>query len=145
MNVAVGDGRPGLVSSNSIVTAAVNLTLTACLAPLLGFWGVLAGTVLALSAGSVVFVVRFLRIYGLPLGDHLRAVGPPAALALGLTLAMVPLGLLMGWDTASRWHSAVVVVSCVAVYAVVYWPLASRFGFLPEKLTLPALRRRQLA
>jgi O-antigen/teichoic acid export membrane protein len=145
MNVAVGDGRPGLVSSNSIATAAANLALTACLAPLLGFWGVLAGTVLALSAGSVVFVVRFLRIYELPLGDHIRAVGPPAALALGLTLAMVPFGVLMGWDTTSRWHSAIVVLSCVAVYALVYWPLAGRLGFLPEKLTLSALRRRQLA
>jgi O-antigen/teichoic acid export membrane protein len=145
MNVAVGDGRPGLVSSNSIVTAAANLALTACLAPLLGFWGVLAGTVLALSAGSLVFVARFLRVYGLPFRDHVTAVGPPAALALGLTLAMVGVGMLMGWDTGSRWHSAIVVVGCVAVYALVYWPLAGRLGFLPEKLTLPALRRRQLA
>jgi O-antigen/teichoic acid export membrane protein len=145
MNVAVGDGRPGLVSSNSIVTAAVNVALTAALAPLLGFWGVLAGTVLALSAGSLVFVVRFLRTYGLPFRDHLAAVGPPAALALGLTAALIPVGVLLGWDTVSRLRSAAVVVSCVAVYTIVYWPLAGRLGFLPEKLTLPVLRRRQLA
>jgi O-antigen/teichoic acid export membrane protein len=145
MNVAVGDGRPGLVSSNSIVTAAVNIALTATLAPLLGFWGVLAGTVLALSAGSLVFVVRFVRTYRLAVREHLAAVGPPAALALGLTAALVPFGMLLGWDTASRLRSAAVVVSFVAVYLLVYWPLAGRLGFLPAKLTLPLLRRRQLA
>jgi O-antigen/teichoic acid export membrane protein len=145
MNVAVGDGRPGLVSSNSIVTAAGNIALTAALAPLLGFWGVLAGTVLALSVGSLMFVLRFLRTYGLPVRDHVRAVGPPAALALGLTAAMLPFELLMGWDTASRLRSAAVVVITVGVYAFVYWPLAGHLGFLPEKLTPRSLRRRQLA
>jgi O-antigen/teichoic acid export membrane protein len=145
MNVAVGDGRPGLVSSNSIVTAAVNIALTVALAPLLGFWGVLAGTVLALAGGSVVFVRRFLRVYGLPWRDHLLAVGRPAALALGLTALLLPFELLLGWDTASRLLSAAVVVASVAAYALVYWPLAGRLGFLPEKLTLHALRRRPLA
>jgi len=145
MNVAVGDGRPGLVSSNSIVTAAANVALTLALAPLLGFWGVLAGTALALSIGSLVFVARFLRTYGLARRDHLRAVGPPAALALGVTAALVPFELLLGWDSASRLESAAVVLGSVAVYTLVYWPLAGRLGFLPDKLTLPSLRRRQLA
>jgi O-antigen/teichoic acid export membrane protein len=145
MNVAVGDGRPGLVSSNSIVTAAANVAMTLALAPLLGFWGVLAGTALALSIGSLVFVARFLRIYGLARRDHLRAVVPPAALALGVTAALIPFELLLGGDSASRLESAAVVLGSVAVYALVYWPLAGRLGFLPDKLTLPALRRRQLA
>jgi hypothetical protein len=39
----------------------------------------------------------------------------------------------------------VVVVSSVGVYALVYWPLAGRLGFLPDRLTLRSLRRRQLA
>jgi hypothetical protein len=107
----------------------------------LGFWGVLAGTVMALTAGSIVFVVRFLRTYDLPLSDHLRAVGPPAALALGLAAAMLPFELLMGWGTGSRLHSAAVVVASVAAYALVYWPIASRLGFLPEQLALPFARR----
>jgi O-antigen/teichoic acid export membrane protein len=145
MNVAVGDGRPGLVSSNSVVTAAANVALTVVLAPLLGFWGVLAGTVLALACGSTAFMVRFLRIYGLPLRDHVRAAGPPATLALGLAAALIPFELLIGFDDASRVRSAAVVLGSVAVYTLVYWPLAGRLGFLPERLTLPALRRRQVA
>ena len=145
MNVAMGDGRPGLVSSISILAAALNVALTVALAPLLGFWGVLAGTVLALSAGSVVFTARFLRAYGLAVGEHLRAVGPPAALALGVAAAMLPFELLMGWGTGSRASSAAVVVGSVAVYSLVYWPVASRCEFLPEKLTLRSARRRQLA
>jgi O-antigen/teichoic acid export membrane protein len=144
MNVAVGDGRPGLVSSNSIVTAAANVAMTLALAPLLGFWGVLAGTALALSIGSLVFVARFLRTYGLAQRDHLRAVVPPAALALGVTAALIPFELLLGWNGASRLESAAVVLGSVAVYSLVYWPLAGRLGFLPDKLTLPSLRRRQL-
>jgi O-antigen/teichoic acid export membrane protein len=38
MNIATSDGRPGLVASNSIVTAAANVALTLALAPVFGFW-----------------------------------------------------------------------------------------------------------
>jgi hypothetical protein len=93
----------------------------------------------------MVFVARFLRAYDLPLSDHLRAVGPPAALALGLAVAMLPFELLMGWGTGSRLRSAEVVVASVAVYALVYGPIASRLRFLPEKLALPPGRRRRVA
>jgi O-antigen/teichoic acid export membrane protein len=145
MNVAMGDGRPGLVASNSILTAVANVALTIALAPLLGFWGILAGTVIALSTGSLVFVGRFLRIYRMPLSDHLGAAGPPAALALGVAVALLGLELAFGQGTTSRADAAAVVFAIVAAYGLVYWPLASRLGFLPARLALPSARRRQLA
>lgn len=145
MNIATGDGRPGLVASNSILTAAANVVLTLALAPLLGFWGVLAGTVVALSAGSALFVVRFHRTYGLPAGDYLRAVVPPAMLSLGLGAAFALWELLAGWGELSRVGSAVAVLVIATGYVAVYWPAASRLHLLPARLTLRPVRRRRIA
>jgi O-antigen/teichoic acid export membrane protein len=136
MNIATADGRPGLVASTSLAVAALNIALTLALAPVFGFWGILGGTVVALAFGSGVFVMRFHRAYALPLRDYVSAVAPPAALTL-LVAGAVALGLaLQGWDTGSRATSALVLVAAALAYAVLYWPLAGRLGFLPEALTL---------
>jgi O-antigen/teichoic acid export membrane protein len=146
MNIATGDGRPGLVASNSIVTAAVNVALTVALAPVLGFWGVLAGTAIALTAGSALFVVRFHRAYDLPLSDYFRSVLPPAVLGLGPAVVVAAWELALGWHGLSRPQSALVVVLIACGYGIVYWPLASRLRLLPERLTLRvAARPRRLA
>jgi O-antigen/teichoic acid export membrane protein len=136
MNIATGDGRPGLVASNSILVAALNVALTVTLAPLLGFWGVLAGTVIALSLGSALFVLRFHRAYGLPLSDYFHAVITPAVLSLGIAAAIAVWELILGWGGLSRLTSGVVVLALAAVYGVVYWPIASRLRLLPTRLTL---------
>jgi O-antigen/teichoic acid export membrane protein len=141
MNIATADGRPGLVASTSLLVAALNIALTLALAPFFGFWGILAGTVLALAFGSGVFVVRFHRAYGLPLRAYVTAVVPPAALALVIA-AGVALGLtLQGWETGSRASSAFVVVAVVVAYLGLYWPLAGRLGFLPDRLALRSAPR----
>jgi O-antigen/teichoic acid export membrane protein len=145
MNIATSDGRPGLVASNSILTAAVNIALTVALAPLLGFWGVLAGTVLALSAGSARWVIRFHRTYRLPADDYFRAVLPPAALSLGLA-APFALWVLHVWsDDVSRVTAAGVVALVTVAYGGIYWLAASDLRLLPAKLTLRPVRGGRIA
>jgi O-antigen/teichoic acid export membrane protein len=145
MNIATSDGRPGLVASNSIVTAAANVALTLALAPVFGFWGVLAGTVVALTLGSVIFVVRYNRVYGMSWGDYLAAVMPPALLAFGVAAIIGLWVLLVGWGEPLRLTSMLLVVGVAAGYALIYWPIASRLGFLPSKMTLRPMRGRRLA
>jgi len=145
MNIATGDGRPGLVASNSVVTAAVNVALTLALAPLLGFWGVLAGTAVALSLGSAVFVLRFHRAYRIPLGLYVAAVFPPAALAFGTAAVIAVWELAIGWGHMSRLYAALLTVGIALGYAAIYWPLASRLGFVPDRLALGIVRKERLA
>jgi O-antigen/teichoic acid export membrane protein len=141
MNIATADGRPGFVASNSLITAALNVALTLILAPILGFWGVLGGTALALTFGSALFVARFHRAYGLPLAEYVRAAGPPAALAIGLGGVVALWELMIGWGGLARGPSLAVTAGLVVAYSLVYWPLASRLGFLPDKLALNVGRR----
>jgi O-antigen/teichoic acid export membrane protein len=141
MNIATADGRPGLVASTSLITAALNIALTVALAPVFGFWGILGGTVIALAFGSGVFVFRFHRTYRLPLRAYVTAVVPPAALALVLA-AFVALGVTaLGWERRSRGVSAFMVVAIAVAYLGLYWPIASRLGFLPERLALHSAPR----
>jgi O-antigen/teichoic acid export membrane protein len=146
MNIATGDGRPGLVASNSILAAGLNVVLTVALAPLLGFWGVLVGTAVALSLGSALFVLRFHRAYGLPLADYVRAVARPAMLSLGLGAVLALWRPIFGWQNLSRLDAGLAVLLIGAAYCAVYWPLASHLKMLPERLSLRlALLRRAAA
>jgi O-antigen/teichoic acid export membrane protein len=145
MNLAWADGRPGFVASNSLLIAALNVALTIALAPVLGFWGVLAGTVVALAVGSVILVVRFHRSYGIALDEYARAVAPPAALALGLGAAFATVVALTGWTAPSRGASALIAAAIALAYAALYWPLASALHFLPRTLALRSPLRRVTA
>jgi O-antigen/teichoic acid export membrane protein len=145
MNIAWADGRPGFVASNSLLIAGLNVALTIALAPLFGFWGVLAGTVIALAVGSAVLVVRFHRSYELPLREYAAAVAPPAALALGLAVPFAAVEALTGWSTQSRALSALAVVALALAYVACYWPLAGALRFIPQALSLRPPRRRTAA
>lgn len=152
-NVATGvptstllaDGRPGFVSVNAIVTAAVNLALSLALAPLLGLWGVLIATVVAIVSLSVVLIVRFMRSYGLTRADARRAFLPPTLLATGVGLPLVPLVLATDHLAQGRLSALPLLVGISLLYGVPYWLLAGRAGLIPERLTLGALLRRRPA
>ena len=64
------------MAKTSVATAVANLALTAGLAPVFGIWGVLAGTVVALTCGALAQVIYVHRRYGLPRDSYLDAVGP---------------------------------------------------------------------
>ena len=142
-SVATGEGRAGMVAANSIVMAVANVALTAVLAPLFGLWGVLSGTLVAISVVSLLFIVRFHQTYSVPRSYFLRAVAAPAALSAALA---APLGLwsIVGGDTASSRPAAVLTLAAMAgLYGLVYWVAASRLELLPARLTFPWLRRRE--
>lgn len=145
MTTSNADGNPGMVALNSAMTAALNVLLMVALAPLFGFWGILAGTALAVTIGAAIFVVRFHRRYKIPFADYFRSVGPPAALAFGLLAPFLVLPLFGDFVLDSRLASVSVVASVATIYGLTYWAAASRLGYLPEKLSLRRARIRQIA
>lgn len=139
--ISIGAGHPGLASSNSVMIAILNVILTLALAPWLGLWGVVTGTFVAVTVGSLIFNLRFLRIFNLPLGDLTAATLPTAALALGLGIPPAALALAVGVPSGRPAAIALLAVA-TAVYAIPYWLIATRCGFLPSRLEFPPLRRR---
>jgi O-antigen/teichoic acid export membrane protein len=140
--IAIGAGHPGLASANSVIIAIMNVILTVALAPWLGLWGVVGGTFLAVTVGSLAFNWRFLRLFGLPLHDLTAGTVPPGVLALGLGVPPAALALAVGVPSG-RLSAIVLLFVATAIYAIPYWLIATRRGFLPSRLEFPPLRRRQ--
>jgi len=138
---ALADGNVGMVASNAVLGAGVNIALTVALAPFFGLWGVLAGTLLAIVATSVLLIVKFHRRYGLPPRDYLFGVGTPFLLAVGLGIPFAALAVAVG-TPGSRGAAAILLASVSILYALAYWVSASRLGLLPERLTLKLARPR---
>jgi O-antigen/teichoic acid export membrane protein len=140
--IALGAGHPGMVSLNAVLIAALNVVLTIALAPLFGVWGVVGGTFLALTIGSLRFTERFLRLFDLSARDFLGGVVPTAVLAIGLAIPPALLAILVG--TPSSRLSAVLLLAIAApLYVLPYWLLATRYGYLPAKLRFPRMRARE--
>lgn len=137
--IAIAAGHPGFVSLNSLMIAGLNVALTLALGPLLGLWGVVAGTSIALTVGSSIFTARFLKLFDLPARDFLAGVMPTGVLAIGLALPLAPVALLVGVPDG-RLPAAILLVAVSVAYAVPYWLLASRWGYLPERLRIRRLR-----
>jgi O-antigen/teichoic acid export membrane protein len=134
--LALSAGHPGLVSSNSALIAVLNVALTVALAPVFGIWGVVGGTFLAITLGNLLLSGRILRLFGLPRRDFLRGVLPTGALAIGLAVPSAVLALVVGAPDARPIALLLLAVSA-SIYLLPYWLLASRWGYLPEKLRFP--------
>ncbi len=132
---ALADGQAGMVATNAVLAAVLNVALTVALAPVFGLWGVLAGTFAALTFASGLFIVRFHRRYGLPARLFGQAVGSPLALASALALPFVLVDLLVGGVTG-RPAAVAALAGTGGLYALAYWVLASRRGLLPQRLAL---------
>lgn len=138
----IAEGRPGFVSRNSLQMAVLNVVLTVALAPFLGIAGVVAGTVIAVASLSVVLILSFARACGIEARELRAALLPPTALAGTLLLPFIPAAVLAHRLTDSRLGAAALLAALCAAYGAVYWPLASRMGVLPHRLTLKRPLRR---
>jgi hypothetical protein len=121
--------------------AVLNVILTVSLAPWLGLWGVVGGTFLAVTLGSLAFNWRFLRLFELPLRDLAAGTLPTGALALGLGIPPATLALVVGVPSG-RPSAIVLLFLATAIYAIPYWLIATRRGYLPSQLEFRPLRRR---
>jgi hypothetical protein len=66
---------------------------------------------------------------------------PTGVLALGLGIPPAALALA-GGVPSGRPSAIVLLVLATAIYAIPYWLIATRRGFLPSQLEFPPLRRR---
>jgi O-antigen/teichoic acid export membrane protein len=143
--VASAAGVPRPFTRSAVGTAIVNVAVTVSLAPLFGLWGILAGTVVALTGGALVQVVMVQRRFRLPKHAYPKAVLPSLRLCALLALPVFAIsysGLIHG-----RLHQALVLIILAACYLSVYFVLSTRDGRLPTPLIarIPWLRRLQVA
>jgi O-antigen/teichoic acid export membrane protein len=143
--VASASGDPSQVARIAVGTAVANLAVTASLAPVFGLWGVLVGTVVALTAGALFQVSMVQRRFALPAGAYTHAVLPSLRLCVALAAPVAVLaysGVVQG-----RALQAVTVVLVSAVYGSVYLALSVRADRVPHRLLdyVPGLRRFQVA
>ena len=142
MTLTMASGRPGLVASNAVITATLNLAVTAALAPIFGLWGVLAGTFGAITGGTILFMARFHRAFELRRTLFVDAVRTPAALSLGIAAPIVAAELAISPDTNGRGSALLATAVVCALYALPYWLAASRAGLLPRQLACGAVVHR---
>ena len=140
--IAIGAGRPGIAATNPSLIALMNVAFTVALAPVLGLWGVASGTFLALTLGTVLFNVRFLRLFDLPSRDLVAGILPTGLLALALALPPAFLALLVGTPDG-RLPAILWLAVSIVVYVLPYWLIATRRGFLPAQLEFPPWRQRR--
>jgi O-antigen/teichoic acid export membrane protein len=139
--VASAAGDLSVVVRTSVATAIVNLVLTALLAPLFGLWGVLAGTVVALTGGALIQVAVVQKQFALAPRAYITAVLPTLRLCalLAIPLFVVSYSRVIQGRLAAA--AAVVILS--SLYLAAYMLFAARAGRLPQRIVtrIPALRR----
>jgi O-antigen/teichoic acid export membrane protein len=130
--VAQAAGEPGIVASTAVGTAVANIVLTAALAPAFGIWGVLGGTVVALTGGAIAQVALVQRRFGLPASDYLDATVPALRV---YALFAVPVALVSyAAPIQGRAAAAFVLLFCCAAYSLACTAWALRAGRLPAAL-----------
>jgi O-antigen/teichoic acid export membrane protein len=140
-SITLADGRPGVTARYLALSAILNVGLTVALTPVFGLSGVLAGTFIAIVLPSLLFMRKFHRIYGLPLLDYARAVGPSIGTALAVGAPIAVAAAILG-PADERWPATAALLGLSIPYGVVYWLLATRAGQLPSRLAAPWPRRR---
>jgi O-antigen/teichoic acid export membrane protein len=137
-SLSLGEGRAGMIASVSAFSAIVTVGAMAGLAQAFELWGVVAGGVLGIVAGAVVYMVYFHRVHHLPPGDYIRSAGTPALIA---ALAGVPIAL--SWIVVAqpdgRLPAFAISIVDLFVYLAIYWPIADRLELLPDALRLRRL------
>ncbi len=137
--VSVAAGDPGVVAKSAVGASIANIALTAGLAPVFGVWGVLSGTVIALSAGSVAQTILVHRRFSLPASSYVGAIAPALRV---YTLLAAPVAII---SYSHLVHGRGVEAAVFVVLSMAYlggcmiW--AIREGRLPPTLTrrLPRL------
>jgi O-antigen/teichoic acid export membrane protein len=140
--LAIGAGRPGMPARNAFAVAILNIVLTVILAPLFGVWGVMVGTVVAMTLMTGAFLVQFHRAFEIPAADFRSAVLGPGALGLALAL---PVGLLVAFVLpipSDRWPALGLLALVGGGFGLAYWIGATALDYLPERLRFPGVRPR---
>jgi O-antigen/teichoic acid export membrane protein len=130
--LAAAAGEPGIAARASAGTAVANLAFTAALGPAFGVWGVLAGTVIALTGGALVQVVMINRRFSLPLGAYFAAVIP--ALRFCVVLAVPVAALSYSGVITGRALQACAVIVLSLAFVAVYGAWTVRTGRVPEAI-----------
>jgi O-antigen/teichoic acid export membrane protein len=137
--LAYADGKPGISARAATATAIANIVLTVALAPVFGVWGVMSGTILALSGGALYQIVLVHRHFGMPLRQYRDATRPSFLMALFLAVPVILVATLT--PDVNRWVQAALCIGLATTYLGGYSYGALRLGVLPGTIARLLQRR----
>jgi O-antigen/teichoic acid export membrane protein len=143
--IASAFGDLTVVVRTAVGTGVVNLALTAMMAPVFGIWGILAGTVVALTGGALVQVVLVQKRFALSPRAYITAVLPTLRMCALLAIPVFVISYSEVIQGRLAAVAAVVVLS--SLYLTAYVLLAARAGRVPQQIVarIPGLRRIRVA
>lgn len=130
--VGLAAGDPGVAARAATGTAVANVMLTVALAPAFGLWGVLGGTVLALTGGALVQVAMIHRHFLLSFAAYCAAVVPTLRVCALLAAPVAIVSYSGAINGRGLQASAVIVLSLAYGVAYSRWVVSS--GRVPEKV-----------
>lgn len=133
--VAVGSGRPGLLTRAALAQFCGNVILSIILVRIVGYTGVALATLVTLSLSSIWFMLMINRTLGIRLAPFLRATAfTPLAVSLGVNLLIMFFNRLAGIYSFSfsRVITTGIILAEVAVMAVVYGGIIRVSGYFDE-------------
>jgi len=133
--VAVGSGRPGLLTRAALAQFCGNVILSVILVRIVGYTGVALATLVTLSLSSAWFMLMVNRSLGIRLVPFLRATAfPPLAVSLAVNFLILLFNHLTGISSFafSRVVTAGIIVSEMAVMVVAYGGIMLAAGYFDE-------------
>jgi O-antigen/teichoic acid export membrane protein len=123
-----------LPARTTAATVVINLALTAGLAPVLGVWGVLAGTFIALTIGAIAQIHLVQRHFGIDPRTHWRSILRPVVVSalLAVEVAVVDIQFTHGFP---RVVEALVVIGTALLFGIQYVLIGARLDFLPHSIS----------
>ncbi len=143
--LALSEGRAGFVAVTSLIASGLTIVAMLALAPPFGLTGIIVAVVVGIAGSVLAFLVYWHRLHHIPAGVYLRSVGPPVALAILAAAPACVWWLLPGSAVDDRLSAVVTSVLVGAVFAAIYWPLATRLDLLPQQLRLDRVGRAIIA
>jgi O-antigen/teichoic acid export membrane protein len=130
--VGLAAGDPGVAARAAAGTAVANVIFTVVLAPIFGLWGVLAGTVVALTGGALVQVTMVHHRFLLTFAAYRNAVVPTLGVC-ALLAAPVAVVSYSGMISGRGWQ-ACAVIALASAYLLLFGRWAISAGRLPRQL-----------
>ncbi|MBN2090300.1 polysaccharide biosynthesis protein [candidate division KSB1 bacterium] len=131
-----GIGRPAYETEYAVICLVLNIMLGIVLVKFYGFVGVVLSAPISVSIGSIYFVLKFHRLYAIPMMDFFRRVFLKPfviTLLLGVSLYWIPLSISRYWVLESRWEFLVLLLFNSVIFFPSFVYLLKRSGYWDEE------------
>lgn len=134
-NIAVGMGKPGMITKASLINTILNIAGSVVLFYLFGFWGIIIGTASSLIIGSFIFMLDFHKDFNrglIPLAKAILLKPLFAALLAGIISSLL-IAMFRGIFISPAFFTGLLLLSAQTImFAVLYLFIIFKLNYLDE-------------